>query len=124
MTEEEIRSFLTGGNSWVNIKKVQFPSLQPVKGMDNVKTSISHLGDVQVEISAELGQRMQTVREILGLEVGSVIKLDKSVGDAVEVIMNQERFARGEVVIINDYFGVRITSINQTYNPKLTEGLV
>jgi len=124
LTEDEIRSFLTGGNSGVNIKKVQFPSLQPVKGMDNVKISMSHLEDVQVEINVELGHAEQKVREVLGLEVGSVIKLDKAVGDAVDIIMNNEHFARGEVVVVNDNFGVRISSINRYVNSKLTEGLV
>lgn len=125
LTEEEIRSFLDGGNNGeVDIKKVQFPSLQPALTVDNVKTSISHLEDVQVEISAELGQTEQKVREVLGLAVGSIIKLDKAVGDAVEVLMNQERFARGEVVIINDNFGVRISDINRMHNLNLTEGLV
>lgn len=125
MTEDEIRSFLAGGNNAeVEIKKVQFPSLQPVKGMDKVKTSISHLEDVQVEISAELGQAEQKVREVLGLDVGSVIKLDNAVGDAVTVFMNQERFAKGEVVIVNDNFGVRISEIKQDHKLKLTEGLL
>lgn len=125
MTEEEIKSFLADGNNGeADIKKVQFPSLQPVKGMDNVKTGMSHLADVYVEISVELGQAEQKVREVLTLSEGSVIKLDKAVGGAVEVIMNQQRFAKGEVVIVNDNFGVRISAINRTHNLKLTEGLL
>jgi len=125
LTEEEIKSFLADGNNGeADIKKVQFPSLQPVKGMDNVKTGMSHLADVYVEISVELGQAEQKVREVLALSEGSVIKLDKPVGAAVEVIMNQQRFAKGEVVIVNDNFGVRISAINRTHNLKLTEGLL
>lgn len=125
MTEEEIRSFLAGGgNGEADIKKVQFPSLQPVKGINNAKTSMSHLEDIQVEISVELGQAEQKVREVLGLAEGSVIKLNKAVGGMVEVIMNQQRFAKGEVVIINDNFGVRINTINRSHDLKLTEGLL
>lgn len=125
MTEEEIRSFLAGDNSGeAEIKKVKFPPLRMDKDANRVKTGMSHLENVQIEIKAELGQTSLKVREVLGLTEGSVIKLDKAVGDAVEVIMNQQRFARGEVVIINDSFGVRIASINHTHTLKLTEGLV
>ncbi|MCL6635841.1 MAG: flagellar motor switch protein FliN [Peptococcaceae bacterium] len=122
MTEEEIRSFLGGGGS--GVRKVKFPALEPVRDAGRIKTSLSHLEDVQVEISVELGQATMKVGELLGLVEGSVIKLEKAVGDAVEVVMNQQRFARGEVIIINDSFGVRITSINHAHNLKLSEGLV
>lgn len=125
LTEEEIKSFLAGGDSGeADVKRVQFPSLAPSKGMDRVKTGMSHLEDVQIEISVELGQANMKVREVLGLSEGSVIKLDKAVGDTVEVVLNQQRFARGEVIVINDYFGVRISNINHIHNLRLSEGLV
>jgi flagellar motor switch protein FliN len=124
LTEEEIKSFLAHRNTGeAGIKKVKFPSLEPVKGINMVSTSMSHLEDVQIEISVELGHASLKVKEVLGLAQGSVIKLNKSVGDEVEVIMNQQRFARGEVVVINDSFGVRIVSVNHSYHLKLTEGL-
>jgi flagellar motor switch protein FliN/FliY len=125
LTEEEIRSFLTGGNSGeANIRKVQFPSLEPFKGMGRVKTALSHLDDVNIDISVELGKAILKIRDVLALIEGSVIKLDKAVGDTVEMNMNQQRFARGEVIIINDSFGVRISTINRAQNLNLTEGLV
>lgn len=124
LTEDEIKSFLSRRNSGeAGIKKVKFPSLEPVKGINMVSTSISHLEDVQIEISVELGQASLKVKEMLNLAPGSVIKLNKAVGDEVEVVMNQQRFARGEVVVINDSFGVRIASVNHSYHLKLTEGL-
>ncbi len=64
------------------------------------------------------------MKEVLGLVEGSVIKLNRVVGDEVELILNNQRFARGEVIIINDLFGVRLISINQAQNLELTEGLV
>lgn len=125
LTEEEIRSFLAGRSSGeAGVKKVKFPPLVPAKGMAGVKTSMSHLEDVQIEIGVELGQATMKVREVLGLAAGSVIKLDKATGDTVDVTLNQQRFAKGEVVVINDNFGVRITSINHAHNMKLSEGLV
>jgi len=125
LSEEEIKSFLDAGkSSEVGIRKVKFPSLGPVKGMDRVKTSLSHLEDVHIEVSIELGETILKVKEVLGLVEGSVIKLNRVVGDEVELILNNQRFARGEVIIINDLFGVRLISINQAQNLELTEGLV
>lgn len=124
LTEEEIRSFLAAANNGeAGIKKVKFPSLEAEKDAERVKTSLSHLEDVQIEITVELGQAWLKVGELLGLAAGSVVKLDKVVGDEVMVIMNQQRFAKGEVVVINDSFGVRIVSVNHACHLKLTEGL-
>ena len=125
LTEEEIRSFLTGENSGeAGIRKVRFPSLEPAKGMDMLKTGLSHLDEVQINISVELGQATMKVRDVLALAAGSVVKLDKTVGETVEVNMNQQRFARGEVIIINDSFGVRIGAINRAQNLKFADGLI
>lgn len=124
LTEEEIKSFLAGTKTGeAGIKKVKFPSLEAVKGTERVKTSLHHLEDVQIEISVELGQAWLKVRELLGLAEGSVIKVDKVVGEEVMITMNQQRFAKGEVVVINDSFGVRIVSVNHSYYLNLTEGL-
>lgn len=125
ITEDEIRSFLTGSKKGeVEIRKVQFPSLRPAGEIEHLKTGLFHLEDVSIEISAELGQGDLKLGELLGLEEGSVIKLDRTVGEVVEVNVNQQRFAKGEVIVINDAFGVRITAINKAQNIKLTEGLL
>lgn len=125
MTEEEIKSFLAGKkNDDTSIRKVQFPSLKPVKGMDKIKAGLSHLEDVQIDILVELGQVRLKTKDVLGLAEGSVIKLDKAVGDYVEIIMNQQRFARGEVIIINDTFGVRVVAVNSAQKLMLDEDLL
>lgn len=125
LTEDEIKSFLAGGNNnEVCVKKVKFPNLQQVQGRNNVKISMSHLEDVQVEITAELGQAEKETRDILNLTVGSIIKLDNTVGNGIAVFMNQKQFAKGEVVIVNDNFGVRISEINRDHKLKLTEMLL
>lgn len=125
LTEEEIKSFLAGkGNGDAQIRKVQFPTLGPARGMDRLKTGLSHLDDVQIELSVVLGQANLKVREVLALAEDSVIKLDKAVGDAVDIVMNQHRFARGEVIIINDFFGVRLSNINRAQKARLNEELI
>lgn len=125
LTDEEIKSFLAGKKDEdTNIRKVQFPSLRPVKGMDKVRAGLSHLEDIQIDIMVELGQVKLKTRDVLGLTKGSVIKLDKAVGDYVEIIMNQQRFARGEVIIINDTFGVRVVGVNRAQKIMLDEDLL
>jgi flagellar motor switch protein FliN len=124
LNEDEIRSFLTGGNAGTAaIKKAKFPSLEPVKATNTASADMSHLEDVQIEISIELGQTSIKIKDVLGLARGSVIKLKKAAGDEMDVIMNGQHFAKGEVVVIKDFFGVRITSINRAHHLKLTEGL-
>jgi flagellar motor switch protein FliN/FliY len=124
LNEDEIRSFLTGGNAGAAaIKKVKFPSLEPVKMIKTASSDMSHLEDVQIEISVELGQASIKIKDVLGLARGSVIKLNKTAGDEMDVIMNGQHFAKGEVVVIKDSFGVRITSINRAHHLKLTDGL-
>jgi len=112
MTEEEIKEFLRGaGKDKDSIKKVRFKPLSPGKGLNRVKTSIRHLEDVRVTIIAELGQTTIKVREILALTEGSVIELDRPAGDAVEIYINDQKFGRGEVMVINDIFALRIIKV-------------
>jgi len=125
MTEEEIKSLLGGPQKGeVEIRKVQFPSLKPAVEMEYLKTGLSHLDDVYIEVSVELGQGELKLGELLSLEEGSVLRLDKAVGEAVEVNINQQRFAKGEVIVVNDVFNVRIIAINKAQNLKLSEGLI
>lgn len=125
LTKDEIRSFEAGkNNSEFSIRKVRFPSLEAVNGKGGVKTSLSHLGDVNINIIVELGQATLKVREVLGLAEDSVIKLNKAIGEVVDVIIDRHYFARGEIVVINDSFGVRINSINRSHKSKLAEELI
>ncbi|SIN65918.1 flagellar motor switch protein FliN/FliY [Acetomicrobium flavidum] len=67
--------------------------------------------DVPVRITVRLGQAFKTIGEILSLSPGSVIELDKMAGDPVDILVNGKLIARGEVVVIDENFGVRITEI-------------
>jgi flagellar motor switch protein FliN/FliY len=69
------------------------------------------LVDVPIKVTVELGRSQMTVQEILGLEKGSVIELDRIAGDPVDVFVNDYLIAKGEVVVVDDNFGVRITKI-------------
>ena len=67
--------------------------------------------DVTLPVSVELGRARMQIQEILKLAPGSVIELDRSAGDPVELFINERPIARGEVVVIDENFGVRLTSI-------------
>ncbi|MCE5198768.1 MAG: flagellar motor switch protein FliN [Armatimonadota bacterium] len=67
--------------------------------------------DVQLQVAVELGRASLQVREVLGLGPGKVVELDKHAGEPVEVVINNKVVARGEVVVIDENFGVRITEI-------------
>jgi flagellar motor switch protein FliN/FliY len=69
------------------------------------------LMDIPLEISVELGRKRMVVRDIVELISGSIIEIDKAAGEPVDVLVNGKLVARGEVVVIEDNFGVRITEI-------------
>ena len=67
--------------------------------------------DIPLEISAEIGRTKMFIRDLLKLNQGSVIELEKFAGEPIEIYVNGKLMAKGEVVIVNDKFGVRITEI-------------
>jgi flagellar motor switch protein FliN/FliY len=69
------------------------------------------LHDVELEVTAELGRTRMTVRELLALTPGAVIELDRAAGGPVDLLVNDRVIARGEVVVIDESFGIRITEI-------------
>lgn len=69
------------------------------------------LGDVQLEVTVQLGAVKLTVRELLALREGSVLELDRAAGAAVDIMVNGRLIARGDVVVIDEELGVRVTEI-------------
>ena len=72
---------------------------------------IDMLLDVNLQVSVELGRTRLQIRDILQLGPGSIVELDKQAGDAVDILVNDKLIAKGEVIIIDENFGVRLTSI-------------
>lgn len=79
--------------------------------MEAAPANIDILMDVSLKVSVELGRATLTVRDTLNLSPGHVVELDKLAGDPVDVLVNGRLIARGEVVVVDDQFGVRITEI-------------
>jgi flagellar motor switch protein FliN/FliY len=67
--------------------------------------------DVPLDLSVELGRTRMSIQDLLSLGPGSVVELDKIAGEPLDILVNNRLVARGEVVVVNDKFGVRITDI-------------
>ncbi|MBN2374913.1 MAG: flagellar motor switch protein FliN [Sedimentisphaerales bacterium] len=91
----------------------QSPDLPDFSGMfaDAAASSIELLNDVELDVKVELGRSELSVEEILKLSEGSVVELDKLAGDPVDILVNEQLIARGEVLVVNDNFCVRINEI-------------
>lgn len=94
----------------VTVQPVQFAPL--VSGMaTQVATNIDFIADVPLQITVELGRTRKLIRDILELVPGSVVELDKLAGEPVDILVNGRLIAKGEVVVIDENFGVRVTDI-------------
>jgi flagellar motor switch protein FliN len=72
---------------------------------------LSRLSDIPMELSVEIGRTHMTVGETLDLRVGSVVALERLAGEAADLLVNGSAIARGEVVVIDEQYGLRITEI-------------
>ncbi|MDR2537982.1 MAG: flagellar motor switch protein FliN [Treponema sp.] len=93
-----------------NVQAVQFPSLTPHITAQE-QGNISLIMDVFMEMTVELGRTRKLIKEILGMGEGTVIELDKLAGEPVDILVNHKLIAKGEVVVIDENFGVRVTEI-------------
>ena len=79
--------------------------------MSDIPPNIDVVMDVPVEISVELGSCRMPMREVLQLAIGSVIQLDKVADAPVDIFVNRKLIAKGEVVVVEDRFGIKVTEI-------------
>jgi len=93
-----------------NVQPVQFANLQS-SGAQGEQGNIGLLMDVYMELTVELGRTRKLIREILGIGEGTIIELDKLAGEPVDILVNHKLIAKGEVVVIDENFGVRVTEI-------------
>lgn len=95
----------------VNVAPVQFQpfdaGINPLMQQEN----IGLIMDVPLEVTVELGRTNKTIKEILDFSPGTIIELNKLAGEAIDVLVNGKYVAKGEVVVIEDSFGIRITEI-------------
>ncbi len=94
------------------IKPVQFSPLNPVQKRHGVEHgNIDMLMDVQIPILVELGNTEMMMRDVLALAPGSIVELDSLAGEPVKITIRGKTIAQGEVVVVDENFGVKITKI-------------
>ncbi|MDT0191293.1 MULTISPECIES: flagellar motor switch phosphatase FliY [unclassified Exiguobacterium] len=99
----------------VAVSQAEFMPLQSPASQETAPANLGLLYDVPLNVTVELGRTKKSVREVLELSQGSIIELDKLAGEPVDIYVNQQRIARGEVVVIEENFGVRVTEIIQPH---------
>ncbi|WP_081040564.1 flagellar motor switch protein FliN [Candidatus Kryptobacter tengchongensis] len=99
------------------VKNAEFQSFesstseQNLQGEKLINSKLELLFDVMLPVSIELGRTTMLIKDILELDRGSIIELDKLASEPVDVIVNGKKIAEGEVVVIDKHFGIRITNL-------------
>jgi flagellar motor switch protein FliN/FliY len=91
-------------------KAAEFADVQDTS-KPNGQRSLEFILDIPLQVSVELGRTKIMINDLLKLGQGSVIELSKLAGEPMEVLINQKLLARGEVVVVNEKFGVRLTDV-------------
>jgi flagellar motor switch protein FliN/FliY len=108
-TEEKQGEPADGGEN-SNNKTYEFSNLSD-SSPSPVPGNLNFILDIPLEVTIELGRTKMQVNELLKLGQGSVIELSKLAGESLEILANQRLIARGEVVVVNEKYGVRLTEI-------------
>lgn len=94
-----------------NIHQATFSTFDQVELSNNEQRNLDLLLDIPLKVTVELGRTKRTIKDILDLSSGSIIELDKLAGEPVDILVNEKLIAKGEVVVIDENFGVRVTDI-------------
>lgn len=89
----------------------KFEELKPAAAGAGSTRDMDFLLDIPLEVTVELGRSRMFIKDLLQLGQGSVIELEKIAGEPMEILVNDKLIARGEVVVVNEKFGIRLTDI-------------
>ncbi|MEY8745015.1 flagellar motor switch phosphatase FliY [Paenibacillus tundrae] len=98
-------------NRNVNVQPVQFANLQNGAYSQVDENNLNLLMDIPLKVTVELGRTQKQIKDILELSQGSIVELDKLAGEPVDILVNNKLIAKGEVVVIDENFGVRVIDI-------------
>jgi flagellar motor switch protein FliN/FliY len=98
-------------NRHINVQPVQFSGFPGGQTIQADQTNLGLLLDIPLKVTVELGRTQKTIKDILELSQGSIVELDKLAGEPVDILVNNKLIAKGEVVVIDENFGVRVTDI-------------
>lgn len=93
------------------VEKADLEQLQDEGGAANLSPELDVILDIPVTVSMEVGNTEITIRNLLQLNQGSVIELDRLAGEPLDVLVNGTLIAHGEVVVVNEKFGIRLTDV-------------
>jgi len=94
------------------VARAQFNDLSPnAAGVAGQEMNLNLILDVAVTLALEVGRVKMSVRDLLQLAPGAVVELDRLAGEPLDVLVNGVRIARGEVVVVNEKFGIRLTDV-------------
>jgi flagellar motor switch protein FliN/FliY len=91
--------------------ELTYEALEPAGSPAPAEPALDRLRDVPVELSVEIGRARMTLGQALALGPGAIVALDRLAGEPVDLLVNGRRIARGEVVVVDDEFGVRLTEV-------------
>ena len=121
LTEQEIEAKMledmdaggddAGADASPDISALQFDNLQSSGLSGAAEGRIDLIMDIVLPVSIELGRTKMFVKDVLELERGSIIELDKMAGEPVDLYINNKKMAEGEVVVVDKHFGIRITNL-------------
>ena len=97
-----------------SVQSVQFSSFDEIAAEQSAPNNLDMLLDIPLQVTVELGRTKRMVKEILEMSQGSIVELDKLAGEPVDILINNKLIAVGEVVVIDENFGVRVTDILST----------
>src|SRR5260221_559271 len=99
------------GGAEPQVRPADFPDLAGSAGTAAGANNLDLVRDIQVMLTVELGRTDMLIQDILELTPGKVIELDRLAGEPLDIVVNGKLLAKGEVVVVDENFGVRITSI-------------
>jgi flagellar motor switch protein FliN/FliY len=92
-------------------QEIEYPALETSTVVEAQAADLHRLEDVPVELAVEIGRTRMTIGETLALGPGSIVSLNRLAGEPVDLLVNGKRIARGEVVVIDEEFGLRLTEV-------------
>ena len=93
------------------VARAKFGDLSPTVAGAAGEMNLNLILDVAVTLALEVGRAKMSVRDLLALAPGAVVELDRLAGEPLDVLVNGVRVARGEVVVVNEKFGIRLTDV-------------
>jgi len=99
-------------NKMITVRPIKFQQFENTEPNRSIKKNLDILQDISMHVNVELGRTKSTIKEVMEIEQGSIVELDKIAGEQVEIYVNEKLVAKGEVIVIEDKFGVRVTSTN------------